>query len=178
MTENKKVAIVGGGKSSIHAPYDDKTFDKWGVNDWFVSLPYQDFTAWFEMHEDKELLNINGRFKINRMEELNKLDMPIYMKYVRANIPNSIEFPLNKILEKYPGYFCNTIAYMIVFAIEAGYKKIHLYGVDLHTLHIENIDIACCISYWLGRADGLGIETYVHEDSILHKKKKLYGWSD
>ena len=173
----KKVAIVAGGASRIHTPFDDKSFDKWGFGDWHCVLPYKTFSAWFEIHKYEVIKDLKCREdnNLHYLDGLRRLNMPIYTQQHFEDIPKSIPYPIHEITEE---YFMNSIPYLIFLAIKQGYEVIRLYGVDMKYLALKDMDIAFCISHWMGYAKGLGIDIWIHEDSIIHQKKFLYGWRD
>lgn len=72
---------------------------------------------------------------------------------------------------------------LAAFAIWLGFKRIELYGVRLMESG-EPIAARACLEYWLGVAEGRGIETYVHPACDLFaqyhlvKSRTVYGYDD
>ena len=85
-------------------------------------------------------------------------------------------FPKKRIFEKFrTDYISDTISYMIAYAIYKGATRIETYGIQMSTPVEFRRQRACC-EYWLGYAEGKGIETYVHRPSqLLYHKEGLYG---
>lgn len=74
-------------------------------------------------------------------------------------------------LEKFPyQYFSNSVCYMLALAIEEGYERIELYGVNQAGL-FEYMEQRKAVEFWLGVAIGRGIEIYIHPPTQLLKNK-------
>ena len=73
-------------------------------------------------------------------------------------------------------YFTSSIAYMIAEAIRRGATTIGLWGVDLSD-DTEYVDQRPCAEYWLGLAQGMGIEVYVPPQSAIFNAQN-YGISE
>jgi len=144
----KKVAIVGCSDSKNLAPYDDKTWDVWAMNNAFSHVVRR--TAWFEIHPVMQLPN--GQFQRRKLirpgvfewsdefrgmpmkeyiESLAHLGCPVYMQQHWDAIPQSIPYPLEEITRKFGRYFTNSVSFMIALAIAQGYREIGCYGVDM-----------------------------------------------
>ncbi len=130
---HKKVAIVGFADTRMQAPYDDPTYEIWGLNDLHASIPRYD--RWFDIHTRD---NIDEDVKKGRappdkcgLGGLRGINVPIYMQKRYDDIPNSIEFPLKEVVDKFGNYFTNSISYMTALAIYEGYHEIAIYGVDM-----------------------------------------------
>ena len=126
----KKVAIVGFSNHKTEAPYNDPTFEIWGLNDLHESIPR--WNRWFEMHSDKQIKDYCSRKQgVPYLEGLAKLGVPVYMQKVRPEVPTSVEYPIERMKAQFGDYFTNSISYMLAMAIDEGYQVIHVYGVDM-----------------------------------------------
>jgi hypothetical protein len=174
----EKVAIVGFAPSSMGlAPFTDKSFEIWGVNDVYRVVPRVDVL--FELHSyglltSKDKARVNG----NHVEWLqNNKTVPVFMQRHYDDIPMSLPYPLEQVTDAFGRYFTNTISYEVALAILLGFKEIHLYGIDMAT-DSEYGDQRPSVEYFLGLAAGRGIKVYVPNECDLLKCWHLYGYED
>lgn len=83
-------------------------------------------------------------------------------------------YPVKQMLDKYGPVFGSSISWMIALAIEEGYERINIFGVDLATQQ-EYIDQRDTFFYFCGRAEALGIEICIPTDSRTFFKDRIYG---
>ena len=186
-----KCAIIGFASSSRDlAPFDDQTFEIWGLNNLWQQIPRWD--VWFEMHLLEhvrgDIIRRDGRIQngTEHYEWMCKRPAnaePIYMQKAHAEIPASVAFPREKINE-YMGrfgvesdYLTSSISYMLVLAMYEGFKEIHLYGVDM-LQEEEYYYQRTGLEYLIGLARGSGIAVYVPPQSALLKANYTYGYSE
>ena len=170
----KKVCLVGFADSYKLAPFDDPSYSIWGLNQLYRWIPRAD--RWFEMHKDYVGDEVDGT---NYYQWLKDAPIPIYMLYKDHTIPNSIEYPLNKVVTTLGGryYFTSTIAYMLALAIYEGFEVIEIDGIDLaadseYSYQKPNAE------YYIGIATERGIRVDVPKTSALLKQRYLYGYQD
>lgn len=145
------------GSSWKKAPIEGET---WGLNALILKRPVKRI---FLMH-DIDLFLEGDIYQMKEViEETNKLGIPAMTLERHKLLPNSIEYPLNKMHSK---YFTNSIAYVIAYAIHKGATSIDLYGVPL-VLKDEYREQRACIEYWLGYARGKGIDVTIFGGSSL-----------
>jgi hypothetical protein len=172
----KKVAIVGFSAHKVEAPYDDKTFEIWGLNDLYEAIPR--WNRWFEMHSDAQIKDYCTRKQGKPyLEGLSGLGVPVYMQKHRPEVPLSVPYPIEEVKAEFGDYFTNSISYMIAMAIREQYHTIHVYGVDMAQSSEYNFQRPSC-EYFLGFARGRGIEIKLPKTSDLLKVKYLYGYED
>ena len=170
-----KVAIVGFAPHRKLAPFDDESFEIWGINDLYTCGDVKRWDRWFQIHHPDHYAGSKGRKTIPEMyAEYVKWDCPVYMVEKEKDIPNSVEFPFKALVEKYGSYFNNTISWLIAFAMHEGFKEIHLYGVDMAT-HTEYGHQRPSCEYFIGLARGQGINVVMPKESGLLRTKYLYG---
>lgn len=179
-----KVAIVGFTDHRVEALNLGDDFELWGLNELYRYMPIPRFHRWFEIH-GREYLAQDAEGK-KHIEDLKSAlgPIPIYMQKRHEDIPHSVEFPIQQMIEHFGGrdaigadYFTNCPSEMLAFAIALGYSEIHMYGVDMATDSEYATQRPCC-EYWLGRARGLGIKIYVPVLSDLLKCVGTYGYED
>jgi hypothetical protein len=160
-----EVIILGMGHTRKRCPFDAEV--------WSVNMGYQQI-AMLKGHVEKIFMahrqtrDPYGR-KMFFWEHFNKLaeaGVEIWNIH-RVKGLNSRLYPLKRLMKKYgTDYFSNTISYMIVWAIEKGYKKIRLYGVDMMTQQEYGWEKGG-LEYWIGYARGRGLTVEICEDSQL-----------
>lgn len=169
-----KVALVGFASTRDLAPYDDKSYEIWALNDLYSTIPRWD--RWFDIHDfDLIARHVPKRAKIPKLEAYSKMTCPVYMQDKHPQVPNSVKYPLDKIIEKWGvNYFTNSISYMIALALYEGYKTIDLYGI--HMSHeTEYAEQKPSVEFWVGMAKGMGVNMFIPEKSSL-LKGKMYGF--
>lgn len=194
----KRIAIVGCSDSKDLAPYDDESWEIWAMNNAFGHTKRK--TQWFEIHPIKEengqyyrreLLrpgvfrwskDFRGQPMKDYMQTLASLDVPVWMQRKWDIIPKSQEYPLQMVIQKFGGYFTNSVSYMIALAIfqiaEAGAKgEIGCWGVDMATGSEYGPQRPSC-EFFLGVAAGLGISITIPPEADLLKTKFLYGFGE
>ena len=193
-----RVAIVGFCSTSRAAtPYDDPTFEVWGLNRGYMFMPRAD--RWFEMHGENIWTN-QARRPGKHLEWLNTFNGPVYMHQPFEGVKNCEVFPLRVMAEMFGAnvfrlgetgtkgelknwpairsttespYLSSSIAYEIALAIAEGFEEIHLYGVDLNT-EAEYAWQKPGVEYLLGVAAGRGIRVVLPDNCPL-LKGTLYG---
>ena len=137
-----KVAIVGCSQSKSLAPFDDLSFEIWGVNNLYPHIPRAN--RWFEIHEifqQGETYLRRGDIKFRGQpvndylktmgEWTQEKSCPVYMQRKWDLVPTSIPYPVEEMIKKFGGYFTNSVSWMIALAIHEGAEEIHVYGVDM-----------------------------------------------
>ena len=183
-----KVAIVGFTGTREQAPYNDPEFEIWTVNNLYRFVPRQDRV--FELHTREQIAadlthGVDGKTYV---EELASMTIPVYMQEKYPDIPASIKYPLDKMIDEFgiersninhkpDAYFTNSISFMIALAIYEGFKEIHVYGVDL-AIGVEYIEQRPSCEYYLGIAKGRGIKLFLPIESDLLKTRFIYGYDE
>ena len=191
--KKKKVAILGFAGSRNEAPFHDESFEIWGLNDLYAFIPR--WTRWFQIHDPdqikgKGVRTYNGDNTANwdnggdQYKDLIALNCPVYMWKHYEDIPNSVEYPLQHMLEQFGDYFTNSISYMLAQAIVEDFEVIHVYGVDM-AIGAEYEYERPSVEYFLGIIKGIirshpneGRELYIPPTSNLLKSAFLYGYED
>jgi hypothetical protein len=179
----KTVAMVGSDWfSGPWAPFGE--IEVWGMNKlhglpWFKT---EDVSAWIQIHPKQIFTQDNVH---NHWEWLQKEHpFPIYMEMVYDDIPSSIQYPLQLIQNDLKNIvrgespvkkvFSSSFNYQIALALNEGYERIEIYGVSLlgkgeYAFQRE------AMAYWLGKADGMGVEIWLPESCSL-LVEPLYGY--
>lgn len=171
------VAIVGSARTNRDlAPWDDETVDIWGINEALKFSWMRRADAVFQMHARWSFTRPNNRNDPQHFEWLKqKHPFPIYMQQEWDDIPSSVAYPLQEVLQLTPyPFFTSTVAYAIALAVLYEYKEIRLFGVEMAS-DSEYFWQRDCVTYWLGIAAGRGIHVVTPPGAtLLHDK--LYGY--
>ena len=179
-----KIAIVGKAPSScMAAPYDDPSWEIWGLSDLFRAVPR--WSRYFEIHDPfsrKDKWAKIGYWDFLKAEHRDSAGnlKPIYMQRHYDEFPCSVPYPKDAIVEQFGNYFTNSVSFMIALAIRENASDLALFGVDMAQQAVqvksEYAHQRPSCEYLLGIAAGLGIRTAVHAKSDLLKCWKLYGF--
>lgn len=195
LRKRNKVAIVGFADSYKEGPYNDNTWDVWGLNSLWEVLPRWDL--WFEIH-DKEIFawhtNKEIGYGLTRdgkpyVEGLTNIGVPVFMTQSYPEIPNSVAYPMDYMVKKYGNlflgpigaegfrYWTNSISMMIAIAIDYGYPEIGIWGVDMATT-VEYMQQRPSCEFFVGVAAGLGRKIFLPATCDLLKTRFIYGFEE
>lgn len=185
----RKIAILGTAPSFSEAPFDDETWEVWGISRLYKFIPRWD--RWYELHELEEICRTwetgdreaEKAARADYMTFMEKAGDQLFLRGPRTELPDAQTFPLNDIMGWFSrGYFTNTISWLIAHAIyeiieskEDGH--IALYGVDMELASEYGTQRPSC-EYLLGIAEGAGIEVTLPKACQLLKAARLYGFQD
>lgn len=167
-----KVCIYGNGLGRGEAPLDDPSWEVWALN----VIPPLDSQGrlrcdrWFELHERKAQ-------SADDMRWIAMCPVPLYVPPdLLGDSLMAVRFPLERLEERFPGYWACTFAYQIALALSEGVADIGLYGVDLAygTVRERTVEWAC-VSWWIGYAEGMGARIHLPEKSRLGRHPHRYG---
>jgi hypothetical protein len=173
-----KVIILGYCPYTLaDVPWDNPDFEFWGMNDLYTQIPKAD--RWFEMHV-RELVEKTPR-SANHLQWLRDAKLPVYMHQHYDDIPFSVEYPLEEIMESYQygNYLNNSCSYMTALAIHMGYKEIRIYGIDMASDSLLDREYGYqrpSCEYWLGIAAGKGIKIMIPPKADMLKLRFQYGY--
>jgi hypothetical protein len=154
---------------------------------------------WFEIHNIEKLPNgkflrrkdpnFRGQDVNNYISDLAKLPCPVYMQKHWDEIPNSIVYPVQEVINIIKSdYFTNTISYEIAIAIigilQGQYDPtVGIWGVDMAVKsdlmgNAEYSHQKPSCEFFLGLAAGMGINIILPPESDLLKARFLYAFND
>lgn len=170
--KNKKVAIVGTASPSVlQTPWNSHDIDIFALS-WRQDVPRA--TALFDLHK---IDDTREQVPENYIEWLASQKVPVFVQEVLPEVPNSVKYPLDRMIAKFGKYFASSIGFMIALAIDYGYEEIQLFGVDLLD-DSEYVSQRPNAEYLLGYACGMGIKVVIPKTSALLKFERLYGYED
>lgn len=183
----KTVALVGMAFTSCSlAPWDDEDVEIWGLNEQHYYPWMKRWDRWFQMHDRKYFTRVHNVHGIAEhypwlQEEHGK---PIYMQHLYEEVPDSVEYPLGQIIERFFGkarkgekkfkYFTSTMPFMMALALYEGFERIEVYGMEMSGEE-EYVQQRPCGEFWLGVLLGMGVELYLPPNNQM-LMGKLYGY--
>lgn len=194
LVKKTKVAIVGFASNWDKAPFKDPEFEIWGLNELYklFNLPANEklecrADRWFEIHS-RQSPSKNTEEHISWLQQCT---IPVYMWEHYDDMPSSLPFPKDEVLEfvaskglklifpdgkeEINPYVTNSISWMIILAWYLGFKEVHIYGVDL-AQNDEYLYQRPNLEYYIGAMQALGIEVVMPETCDLLKASLLYGF--
>lgn len=183
---SKKVAIIGSAGGWELAPYKDPSWSIWSLSRMYHSIPRWD--VWFELHPwDRLCERRDGKTPELEQQRLRAEyqqwlqqdhGRPIFMQQNYPQVPGAVKYPLDRMLETFPQrYYTNSVSYMLALAIVQGAEEIAIYGVDMATEEEYTLQRPG-VEYWVGLAQGAGIDVHIPPLSDLCKSRTLYGFMD
>lgn len=185
----RKVAILGFGATVKDCPWQDPTWELWGLNGFWrvakpehgIDVPEERYTLWFDMHSLDYTRDYGKRAGIGDQQE-SWLREPhpftIFALDTNPDHPSVQAYPIDAMIQVFNrDYFTSGVAYALAFALaQPDVAEIGLYGIDLiHDTEYEQQ--RPCAEYWIGRAEERGIKVTVHEQSALLKQRYRYGYN-
>lgn len=170
--------LVGFANSWSETPWADPDAEIWGMNALYklAAKPEMQtaFTRWFQLHD----VDVAHKDDLDgHLGWLKSVQFPIYIwpEFMdRWDIPYAVPYPKQEVLEHFGRYFTNTVSWMLALAILEDFKKIGVYGIDMaQDTEYQNQRPSC--EYFLGWAQGAGIEVFLPTSSDLLKTPFLYG---
>ena len=165
----KKLAIVGAGKTTRHtAPFDDVSFDIWGIHkhanaDWMKRCD-----AVIEVHSEHKIKisTSPGVPNDEYLEWLYTTDTLIYTVHL-SGFENFKPYPLEEIKRDLLGYisimdreiniFNSSVDYALALGIYQGYKEMEIYGMPMRSGK-EYTHQRPGFAFWVGLAVGRGVK--------------------
>jgi hypothetical protein len=154
----KIINIIGRGIGAEDAP---KGIESWGVN---IVMLRRELDVGFDMHEDGKMTDEQMERRRQVIPWMAAKGIPVYAVHA---IPGTTyrRYPIEKVIQKFKtGYFSNAVCYMIALALLEGVDKLNFYGVVHLRTHEEYAIQKPAVDYWMGRAEQMGVECYVHGD--------------
>lgn len=141
----------------------------------------------FDIHTPRTIREEHGEEPGNRhIKNLTKLPHPVVMPRAYDEIPNSIAYPWQEVIDRFScNYFRCGTSYAIAAAILCGPKEIQLFGCDFNYPGVTHVEAGRpCVEYWIGRAREAGIDVSIPPISTLCDMRSrlagspLYGFRD
>ena len=167
----KSVALSG-----MIAGVPDDQIDQWDEV-WCLNRAYvknKRVDRMFCFHEPDE-------FSEGFLAEINALDVPVYMRESREDIPTSLAYPVNAVVEDLGHtFFVSSVAYMLAMAIYERVDRIGCFGMYSFLDSFEYGHHLHCINFWVGMAMGRGIDVHMGPGVCLAQpfswQPSMYGY--
>lgn len=108
-------------------------------------------------------------------------DKPVYLIEAHPDVPTSVAYPRAAVAERFGirggCAMSSTVDHMMALALLEGFTEIHLCGIRLTSVE-EWVTQRECLAYWIGRAEGMGVEVHTDPVAALCAPERLYGWGD
>jgi hypothetical protein len=158
------LAIVGSHPATRElAPYEDSRFDILLFNE--AAQKPQVYKRWdmlLQIHLPEVYRSEYNWVNKDHWQFLQeKRGKPIYMQHIDPDVPDSVEYPLDGILQMVPFHYLRSSPAMgLALGIYLGYDEIWLYGSEL-TSNTEYSYQATNYAFWIGFAVGKGIDLHL-----------------
>jgi hypothetical protein len=178
----KKIALLGSAPSSVQlAPFNDPSWEIWGCSP--GAYPHaKRVNAWFEIHRWQPPEGYTGAvpwYTPDYIAWMASLKAPVYMIEPVPQIPNSVAYPKDAMLEMFGPYFqTSSLCWMACLAVAAGAKEIGLWGVDMAAREewlFQRTGLQCLLWYIHKH---YGIKVTLPPESDLWVPPVLYGFCE
>jgi hypothetical protein len=155
--------------------FDRTDCDVWVFNEAMKDAWCKRADAVFQLHQPVIWRSKTNRNDPHHYDWLKSGKTPaIIMLDKYEDVPQSEAYPLDEVLALSPRrYFTSSVSYAIALGIYRGYKQIEVFGVEMET-NTEYLHQREGVAYWIGVADGKGIELIFHSGTML--RAPLYGF--
>lgn len=188
----RRVALLGTAATLVSLPSPDE-YEWWGFGPAaFFQLdvlayfrgqkrPSDYLVRWYEIHGVDEYPDGSPGFKVKEplyWEWLKTLKCPVYMQDVHPEIPTSVKFPKDRMVQIFGKRFGGSSNWVTAHAIyeSVAEKKIDViapFGVDLVVDAEKRAGERECQQFLMGWASGLGIQIEAF-DCLL--PERMYGY--
>ena len=172
----KNVAILGCAiPTLILAPFGDPDWELWGTGNFQDDV--KDWTSWFDIHN----LDTLPRGFEKHLIWLGQQTKPVWIARPSEHVPNGLLFPFKKYQDQYPPaaveFFTSSAAWLVAKAIDDGYEKIGLWGIEMCTDE-EYAFQRPGMKFFQIEAERKGIEFVIPPESDLAREKIPYPFCD
>lgn len=177
----RKIALLGSYEASLaYAPWNDPSWEFWGhaaSRGMYRRQP----DRYFDRHRRECWTKSNNKGDAY-LRWLATNTVPIYMLERYPEIPASIRYPFEQVsFGMARKYFTNHAAYMIALALMEGVTHLGFFGINYGKTvangadHEYGTQRGSC-EYWMGRAEGAGVQLVLPDAcTLLAEPKEIYG---
>lgn len=172
----RNVAILGCAiPTLILAPFGDPDWELWATGNFQDDV--KDWTSWFDIHRLETLPKAFDK----HVQWLGQQTKPVWVARPSEHVPNGLLFPFEKYQKQYPKpakeFFTSTAAWLMAKAIDDGYEKIGLWGIEMCTDE-EYAYQRPGVKFFQVEAERKGIEVVIPPESDLAREKAPYPFCD
>jgi hypothetical protein len=173
----KKLGLLGCTENVKYAPFHDPS---WTLA---AHTAARQFTGsrepdwYFDLHRRECFSRENKAWNPKYYTWLKNLQTPIFMQENWPDIPLSVRYPIEQILQEQRAYFTNHCSYMIALAMAEGVTHIGLWGCQ-YGVESERQVQRGSLEYWLGRFEQAGGQVIlpIKKNTLLNFPEGLYGY--
>lgn len=170
----RKIAILGSASDSLaSAPWDDPSWELWGCSG-ATHPQMKRHDAWFELHDFDSCRPLWSPEYIAFLKTTTK---PVYMHETHADIPASVAFPVDLLINTFGRFFfTSSIAWMLAYALTQLQRddELGLWGVDMAADGEYEYQRPGC-HHFITAALHQGIKVQLPPESSLGNPPPLYG---
>lgn len=176
--------MLGGSPIKDYAVIPQrKGWETWHLNNIHPTVACD---RWFNLHHFKTLKSewAHGLSAEIAWAHLNP-EVPCYVLESWCGvIPNERIFPRAKLARMPRGnYHCGSFDWMVAYAVLLGAREISMHGIGLAMESGEPSSAWACLEYWIGYAQGRGINVNCVDCNIFYNYRlvrdhKAYGYDD
>lgn len=151
-----------------------------GAERWIIGSTYQDHLTWdraFDVHPFDWI----HRRRPDAWAWYTEQEKPIYLLDAVDEIPSSVLYPRDAIAVAFGPRawtaFSSSCDHMLALAILEGYDVIRLDGVRMNSVE-EWHGQRECLAYWIGVAEGRGIDVITDAEAALCVPERVYGFDE
>ncbi len=172
----KKLGLLGCTENVKDAPWHDSS---WTLAAHTAARQFcQREPDWyFDLHRKECFTQERKPWNPTYYSWLKALQTPIFMQENWPEIPMSVRYPIERILQEHRAYFTNHCAYLIALAMSEGVNTIGLWGCQ-YGIESERHVQRGSLEYWLGRFEQAGghVILPVRKNTLLAFPSTLYGY--
>ena len=182
--EPKRTGVVimafGPTSKDVTLFQHDPAWEIWGLNNGYYNATAYDANGvlradrWFEIHE------MHAQ-PADDLIWMNKCPVPLYVADLKkareyGAMPNAVQFPRERLQQEIGigSWWACTFAYQIALAIQEGFTKIALLGMEFGSPR-EWVMERPNVLWWSAYAAGRGIEVVIPKDSTFMEHPYAYG---
>ena len=198
----KKYAVCGFASSTRAAiPIESNEWEILTLNQFYRHCHRSD--RHFDIHHNWDSENVPGT---DHRGWIRDCGVPVYMLQTHADLPTSVRYPIERVIEKFGDYYTSTVALILALIIDEidgrvteslADAPVEFYETPAHvlarrtelydqfTIGIFGIDLVvgeeyfwqkACAEYFIGIAVGRGIKVMIPPNSALCRQQFRYGW--
>ena len=168
----RKIAIIGTAGTYGFAPFHDPSWEIWAHSSALPICPRVDRI--FDLHP-KHVWQGKKHWHKDYKTYLATCPVPIYMQEHYKSVPQSIRYPRERILSEFRRYVTSQTGWMIALALTEGVTHLGFFGIHYSHKDERGWQLACA-EYWVGLAEGRGVQIVIPPGSPLLHNPLLYGY--
>lgn len=178
----KLVQLCGRAPSAWMVPVDIPGAERWIIGSAYREHVGTNYTRVFDVHPLTKAEHHEGILNLrpDAFAWYGTQDRPVYFIAHDDRVPQSIPYPRAALAQFGVRGACalsSTVDHMMALALLEGFDEIHLCGVRLNSIE-EWVTQRECLSYWIGRAEGMGVVVETDPLAALCAPEVVYGFGD